>query len=67
MPRYPGDPRWITTRYPSECAGCKSKLPKGARAYYFPKNRTIFCETCGEPRAARFNAEAWDEENNTCL
>ncbi len=67
MARYAADPRWITTRYPGECKGCRSKIPKGARVYYFPRSRTILCESCGEPEAARFNAEAWDEDNNTCL
>jgi hypothetical protein len=67
MPGYRGDPRWITTRHPGECAECKSELSRGKRAYYLPRNRTIFCETCGERRAAAFNAEVWDEENNTCL
>ena len=41
--------------------------PQGRAVYYFPRNRTILCETCGEPEAARFNADAWHEDNNTCL
>lgn len=67
MPRYRGDPRWITTRYPATCAKCEEKIPKGQRAFYFPRERRMFCGKCGEDDAAAFSAAAWDEAHNTCL
>ena len=67
MARYRDDPRWITARYQAECVKCKKKVPKGSRAFYWPKNRHIACEGCGEEAAAEFTAQAWDDDNNTCL
>ena len=67
MARYSRDPYWMTTRYAGECAGCDKKIPKGARAYYYPNGRRIFCEGCGNAKSAEFESQRWDEDNNTCL
>ncbi len=67
MARYRDDPRWITTRYPGECATCRRKIKKGERAFYHPKGRKMACESCGEQQSAEFEAAASDENNNTCL
>ena len=48
MARYREDPRWITTRYPGECATCRRKIKKGERAFYHPKGSKMACESCGE-------------------
>ena len=62
MPSYKGDPRWITTRYKGICSKCRKTLQKGARAFHYPNGRDTLCETCGEPAAERFAAEAADED-----
>ena len=67
MAKYADDPRWITTRYAGNCSGCSNPVPRNSRAYYYPKGRKILCSGCGDEAAARFAAQSWDEENNTCL
>ena len=62
MARYRRDPRWIEARFGSPCAGCSEPIEKGAQAYYVPLARKTYCRKCGEPMAARFEAEAWDED-----
>lgn len=64
MPRYRDDPRWITARYASKCHGCETPLPKGARAYYFPRSRRIYGATCcdrAQTSSNDFAAAAFDE------
>jgi len=65
--RYAYDPRWIQTRYANPCHQCGKQIDRRARAYWFPRTRSLFCETCGEEHDRRFQAEAWDEENNRCM
>lgn len=60
MIRYAGDPRWIAARFASQCQ-CGSGIKRGDRIYYFPRTKTVFCQTCGEPAHARFVSEAQDE------
>jgi hypothetical protein len=55
-----GDPRWITARYPAVCR-CGAAVPRGARAFYWPKGKLVRCETCGARDDARFHAEVQDE------
>jgi hypothetical protein len=57
--RYSGDPRWITARF-GHCAKCKKPLA-GKRAAYFPNGNTCYCEECGRPAMASFEAAAFDE------
>lgn len=64
--RYKNDPRQIAVRYPCNCSKCNSKLPKGALAYYWPRTRTILCETCGEPEYRGFLSSAADEDVLAC-
>ena len=56
-----GDPHWITTKYPGQCAACQGRIPAGARAFYFPKGKHLECSRCGETSARRFEAEVADE------
>ncbi len=67
MKNYRDDPRWLTTRYPGACRQCGASIPRDARAFYYPRNRALLCETCGKPAAAEFAAAAFDEEHNACL
>lgn len=60
----PGDPHRITTRYPGECHECGVAIPKGSRAWFWPKGKFLKCldaNGCGERDEARFHAEVEDE------
>jgi hypothetical protein len=59
---YRGDPYWLTARYTGRCGQCERPIKRGDRAWYYPKGRYIYCEPCGQPLAARFHAEAADED-----
>ena len=63
MKRYKGDPYWLTCRYPGKCANCDEVIPRGARAFYYPKGRYLYCKRngCGDTAEADFNAHAFDE------
>lgn len=69
MPTYRNDPRWITARFVSKCAGCKTAIEKGTEAFYYPASRSVYGKACGcaAPRAADFEAAAFDDMNNGCL
>lgn len=64
MPRYKGDPRWITVKYAAQCAKCETKIARGARAYYMPNGRRMLCaaDACGGDASREFNAAAFDED-----
>jgi len=63
MRTYKGDPYWITTRYAGECSNCGEVIPRGERAFYYPKGRYLYCKHngCGDTAAADFNSCAMDE------
>jgi hypothetical protein len=44
---YGGDPYWITLRFSGTCDKCHAVLPKGQRAFYYPRTRKLFGEPCG--------------------
>jgi hypothetical protein len=70
MRRYKCDPRWITVRFEgSTCAGCKRPIHTGERAFYYPEDRSLYCEgeECGKAAGQEFSARAFDEENNTSM
>ena len=58
------DPRWITARFGSLCAGCKATITKGQRVFYYPAGKSVYGEACGcaETRAAEFAGAVADEE-----
>jgi hypothetical protein len=62
MKRYENDPRPITTRFPSICATCGTKIPKGINVFYYPASRKIYCTSCGIDEYNAFLASAADEE-----
>ena len=58
---YRRDPFWLVTRYAGACVLCDAPIPKGSRAWYWPYNKQLECESCGTSSSARFEAEAADE------
>ena len=49
---YGGDPYWITLRYPAHCSKCHKPLARGERAYYYPRGKQVFGESCGHGQEA---------------
>ena len=60
--RYNNDPSELLVKWSCNCATCGTKLPKGARAYYWPSSKKMYCLTCGEPDFRHFLEEVADEE-----
>jgi uncharacterized protein with PIN domain len=44
---YAGDPRWITAKYGSRCPKCNKGIRSGDRGFYYPRTRSLYCESCG--------------------
>jgi hypothetical protein len=67
--RYKGDPRWITVRSESICTRCRRRIYAGDRAFYYPEDRSLYCQAqeCGKAASREFSARALDEENNTSM
>lgn len=65
MPKYQGDPRWLTLRFPGTCSSCAGALAKGSEAYYRPNGKRLYGKDCcsaAETNEADFNALAFDED-----
>lgn len=64
MRSYPGDPRWIVTRYAGTCANCAAPIGKGEHAFFYPTTRDLYCRKlrCGGTEAADFISHAMDED-----
>lgn len=56
------DPRWIEVRYPATCMKCGAAIPEGARGYYYPKTRAMYCEEHGQAAEADFRTMVEYEE-----
>ena len=54
---YNQDPRWIKARFNSNCHKCQEQIEKGDDILYYPKGKTVYCETCGMPEWKTFQAE----------
>jgi hypothetical protein len=70
MRRYKCDPRWITIRFKGNaCVCCKRLIHPGKRAFYYPEDRSLYCdgEGCGKAASREFSARAFDEDNNTSM
>lgn len=69
MPKYKSDPRWINVKFDGGCVRCKRPIGRGERAFYFPEDRSLYCEReeCGRAASREFDARAFDEENNRCM
>ena len=46
MPKYQGDPRWVTLRHAGKCSKCGASLAKGSEAFYYPKGKHAYGATC---------------------
>lgn len=62
MARYKNDPRWITAKYAGKCIRCSNTTPKGAKLFYYPIGKSVYCAACGEVESAKFEQYALDEE-----
>lgn len=69
MRRYKCDPRWIAVRFDGKCVRCKRQIHLGERAFYYPNDRSLYCEAegCGKAASREFSAQAFDEDNNTSM
>ena len=61
--RYKDDPRWLVAKF-GKCAKC-GKDVRGLRVAYFPREKRVYCETCGEADMLHFAAAAFDESQIT--
>ena len=68
MTRYRGDPRWMTARFAGRCE-YGAEIAPGDPVFYFPHGKKLFGEACGRgaEASAKFEAEAFDEDNNRSL
>jgi hypothetical protein len=66
MAKYKSDPRWISVKFDGSCARCKSVIRRGERAFYYPQNRSLYCErdNCGQAASRDFSARVFDEERS---
>jgi hypothetical protein len=69
MRRYKYNPRWITVRFECSCIRCKRSIHPGELAFYFPKERSLYCEgeECAKAASREFSAQLFDEENNASM
>ena len=58
---YRDDPHWIRVKYQGSCKQCGERLARGDQAFYYPKGRSMYCETCGATYSREFEAAASDE------
>jgi len=65
MARYKDDPHWITCRYTTECVKCGEMMTKGTRAFFYPRTRSMYCDSvnCGQSADADFESMRFDEES----
>jgi hypothetical protein len=65
MARYKADPRWITTKFATNCARreCKRPIKKGENVFYYPSSKDCYCdnEDCGKQSSREFDASTMDE------
>jgi len=57
---YANDPHWITAKF-GQCSECH-KDQKGKRVLFYPKDKKIYCEKCGEKHWHDFKSHAADED-----
>ena len=59
---YKNDPRMINAKFTSACSKCGCSLKKGTNIYYWPSDRKVYCEKCGEVPYSQFRSAAADED-----
>jgi hypothetical protein len=52
----------ITAKFSSACSKCGCTIKKGTNIYYWPSDRKVYCEKCGEVPYRQFQSEAADED-----
>ncbi len=69
MRRYKCDPRWINVRFEGKCVRCKRPIHRRKRTFYYPEDRSFYCdaEECGKAASREFSARTFNEENNTSM
>jgi ribosomal protein L32 len=60
--RYKNDPKWIKAKYYSKCSKCGKEILKQSACFWYPLDKSVYCEECGKVASAQFEAEAFDEE-----
>jgi len=68
MRRYKCDPRWITVKFKGNtCVRCKRSIHPGEPAFYYPEDRSLYCEAedCGKAASREFSARAFEEDNTS--
>lgn len=61
--RYSRDPKWLTVKYACKCSKCGKAIKQGERGFYYPSDRSMFCEgeECGGNASRDFESCAFDE------
>ena len=58
------DPRWINARRSERCESheCGREIRPGARVFYYPATRSVYCVECSPAVAARAESELADDD-----
>ena len=69
MAKSRSDPRWINVKSNGSCGRCKSVIRRGERAFYYPQDRSLYCEreNCGQAASRDFRAHVFDEESGSSI
>ena len=61
--RYRGDPYWTTAKFSSRCRNCGKQISKGDNIFYYPKGKSVYCDSegCGGQESRSFEAAVFDE------
>jgi hypothetical protein len=53
----------------NSCMRCKRPTHPGERAFFYPEDRSLYCdgEDCGQAANRELSARAFDEDNNTSM
>ncbi len=63
--RYKNDPKWIKAKYYCKCSKCQKEILKQSDCFWYPLDKSVFCEHCGKIESDKFEAMAFDESNLT--
>jgi len=64
MAKYRSDLRWINARFDGSCVRCRCVIRRGDKAFYYPQERSLYCEreNCGEAASRDSRTELELEE-----
>ena len=60
--KYNNDPKWITAKFDSKCHGCEESILKEDDIFYYPLDKSVFCESCGEAESYSFESIKQDDQ-----